>query len=169
LPSRRDKGHVDRSAGRLRTRKPSVPWTRAARPLACGRRGAVPSSPVEAELRLPECSPWFSLRSPAACSTGRWSVERVLFNDCDFTSQCSISSTASCGGSSALYDRGCGGDGFGFGRGWADHHFAGTTSWRTDGVVDGASARVRSAGEATFRHGLAPWRDGGERAGYHRQ
>jgi hypothetical protein len=38
--------------GRVRPRLPSVPWTRVARPLACGRRGAVPSPPAEAERPL---------------------------------------------------------------------------------------------------------------------
>jgi hypothetical protein len=48
-------GASDRSAGRVGTRLPSVPWTRAARPLACGRRGSLPGKPAEAERRFPEC------------------------------------------------------------------------------------------------------------------
>jgi hypothetical protein len=46
-----------RFAGRVRPRKPSAPPAASARPMACGRRGAVPSPPEEAERRSPECRP----------------------------------------------------------------------------------------------------------------
>ena len=33
---------------------PSVPWTRVARPVACGRQAGYPRLPAKAERRLPE-------------------------------------------------------------------------------------------------------------------
>ena len=42
-------GARDRFAGRVRTREPSVPRTREAGPLACGRRGTSPRKPAEGE------------------------------------------------------------------------------------------------------------------------
>jgi hypothetical protein len=45
-------GARDRSSGRVRTRKPSVPWTREAGPLACGRRGTSPRKPVRSRAPL---------------------------------------------------------------------------------------------------------------------
>src|ERR1019366_9874890 len=45
----------DRPAGRVRTREPSVPWTREAGPLACGRRGTSPRKLAKAERRFSIC------------------------------------------------------------------------------------------------------------------
>ena len=44
-----------RIAGRVGTRMPSVPWTRTARPLACGCRGSLPGKPAADERRSPGC------------------------------------------------------------------------------------------------------------------
>jgi hypothetical protein len=41
------------SAGRVRTRLPSVPWTRKARPLACGHRQAPPVRPQKPSAAFP--------------------------------------------------------------------------------------------------------------------
>jgi hypothetical protein len=55
---RAGKGPATSFAGRIGTRMLSAPRTRAAQPMACGRRGVVPISPEEAERRSPECRAW---------------------------------------------------------------------------------------------------------------
>ena len=50
-------------AGRVRPQKPSVPWPRAARPLACGRRGSLPGKPRGSRAPLS--------RMPSAALPGR--------------------------------------------------------------------------------------------------
>ncbi len=60
-------GASDRSAGRVRPRKPSVPWTRVARPLARGRHGVVPgTSPRKPSAALPNVGTNSSARKKTA-------------------------------------------------------------------------------------------------------